>query len=557
MLEQLRIRGLGVISDATLTPGPGLTVVTGETGAGKTMVVSGLELLTGSRADSGMVRKGSERALVEGRFTGCDEVTELVDEVGGEIEDGELLVSRQVTAAGRSRAFVGGVQTPVIKLAEITNELVVIHGQNEQVRLVSPSRQRQILDRFAGPKHLELLDQYRSAFQQWQQSKQLRDDLVSTSAERARQADLLRFGLGEIESVAPEPDEIEELSVEANRLQAIDDLRMLAEQISILLAGTEYDDQPGASGLIGQARKLAGQIGELDPTASELVELVNQASYLTDEAASRAASYLADLEADPARLEYLTSRLAELKKLTRKYGSTIFEVLQWAVEAAQTVTELDGGDSRIEELTSEIAVLEGQVSDLADQISQNRQQAAKLLATRVQTELAALAMRNARISFQLTKLENPTLEGQESVQIMFSANPGMALAPLSKVASGGELSRLRLALEVVIAEPGHIFVFDEVDAGIGGSVAIEVGRRLATLATYSQVLVVTHLAQVAAFADTHFVVEKSSDGEITSADLVSVSGSSRLVELARMMGGTDSQSAREHALEILKLARKA
>ncbi|NLH68883.1 MAG: DNA repair protein RecN [Brooklawnia sp.] len=561
MLVELRISNLGVIADATIEPSAHMTVVTGETGAGKTMVVSGIGLLLGARADAGVVRHGAAKAVVEGRFTGLGVVNDALDELGAELDAGELLVARQVSAQGRSRAFIGGAQAPISRLALLTGELATIHGQSEQLRLGNPERQREVLDRSGGPKHAAVLARYTTVYRAREELRAERDDLARNARERARQADLLRFGLDEIEGVDPQPGEDAMLAAEAARLQAVDDLRMLAARASHALSGSDEGDldDPGAIGLLGIARQAMAEIARLDDRAADLAAAASLLAGQANELAADAASYLNDLDADPLRLETITGRRAELAALTRKYGANIDEVLAWAAEAVVQLERLTGGDQRLAELESQITTMDARLASVGSELTRLREQAADRLAAQVKVELAALAMPHARLSFELRPLAAPGPHGREQVHLLFAANPGTTLAPLAKVASGGELSRIRLALEVVLAraDPGHVFIFDEVDAGIGGAVAVEVGRRLARLAEHSQVIVVTHLAQVAAFASAHWVVSKSSHGEVTTSDVRLVEEGEREMVLAQMMGGlAGSESGLAHARDLLDLAQR-
>lgn len=560
MLRQLRIRNLGVIAEASIDLGPGMIALTGETGAGKTMVTSGLGLLLGGRADAGVVRHGSDRALVEGRFEGIEPA--LVEELGGDLEDGELLVSRQVSHQGRSRAVVGGAQATIGGLGALTSTVATIHGQSEQVRLASSERQRDVLDRFCGSDHLQALAAHQELHQSRRTLQAELDDLVQRSMERAREADLLRHGLEEISGVDPQPGEDSELAVEAARLASLDQLRSLAEEASLQISGSDEGDleAPGAVGLVGSARRTLSTLADLDATARDLSDRVEEALVLVSDLAADVASYRQDLEADPARFEAVVARQAALAGLTRKYGTTIDEVLAWAEESALRLGELEGSDERIGHLRAEVARLTQELDRSAAGITATRREGAERLAELVTVELSALAMPHARLGFQLDPLPEPGPHGAESVHLVFAANAGSPPQPLGKVASGGELSRVRLALEVILAgdAQGHTFVFDEVDSGIGGAVALEVGRRLARLAQHSQVLVVTHLAQVAAFADQQYVVHKQSDGEVTASGVSLVEGAEREAELARMMGGMDkAEAAREHARELLAEAQSS
>ena len=569
MLTELRITGLGVIEESIVEFGPGMTAVTGETGAGKTMVVSSLGLLLGQRADSGVVRRGAARAIVEGRFSAVEHLRQSVEQTGGELEDDELLIARQVTAAGRSRAFVGGVQASVGSLSQVAAELATIHGQSEQVRLGILERQREVLDRFCGLEHLARLEDYQRLFVRRRELRTEREELVTRAHERAREKDMLAFGLDEVTALDPQPGEDEQFAAEVSWLQATDDLRQHADVAVTALSGSVdgFEDAPGAIGLLGQARKAMAQAADLDPGAQQIADQLREVGYLLDDATAQVASYLADLEADPARLEVITGRRAELAGLMRKYGDSVDEVLAWARNAAERHAALSGADDRIGEIDAELVRMDDEVAQRAAALGHGREQAARELADRVREELTALAMPHARLEFELPALPEPGPHGAEQVQLVFSANPGSDLAPLSKVASGGELSRVRLALEAVLADGAqdasehpllHSFVFDEVDAGVGGAVAVEIGRRLARLAQGSQVIVVTHLAQVAAFADRQYVVSKSSTGQVTTSNLRRVTGDERLAELARMMGGIESsQSSLAHARELLETAGRA
>ena len=555
MITELRISDLGVISDAAVEPHPGLTVVTGETGAGKTMIVTGLGLLLGGRADPSAVRRGSERARVEGRFAGADPaLVAAVTEAGGELEDGELLVARQVTAAGRSRAFLGGAQVPAPVCARVIETLIAIHGQSEQVRLRSADRQRELLDRFAGLSVGGSLEAYRQAWSERRAASAELDRLRAEARSRAREIDLLRFGVSEIEAVAPEPGEDVRLAAEATRLQSADDLRLVAEQALVSVAGAD-DETGGALSGVAAARK-ALERSAADPVLADLGRRLAEAGYALAEVAGDLAGYLGDLEVEPGRLEQIAERRSRLSGLTRKYGSSVDEVLAWAAASAVRLTELEGSDDRIEVLAARLAELDAELDSLAATIGAARRTAAAAFAERVRPELTALALPHSRLIFDVQPGELGP-HGADQVELLFSANPGSEPQTLAKVASGGELSRIRLALEVVQAadQSTGTLVFDEVDAGVGGRVAVEIGRRLALLARHSQVIVVTHLAQVAAFADRHYVVVKSDDGQVTTSGVQLVSDGQRAAELARMMAGLETTDvALAHAGELVELA---
>jgi DNA repair protein RecN (Recombination protein N) len=559
MITELRITDIGVINDATISLHPGLTVVTGETGAGKTMIVTGLGLLLGARADPKSVRRGSERARVEGRFK--IEKAELLDRVsaaGGELDDDELIAARHVTAAGRSRAYLGGAQVPASVCADLTAAIVKIHGQAEQDRLTESDRQRQLLDRFAGSAVLEPLARYSDL---WAEDRAARAELAKLQREaqsRAREIDLLSFGLGEIERIGPAPGEDVALAAEARRLQSADDLRDSAQSAVYALAGSD-DEAGGALAMVYAARKAFEPAVSRDPAAAHLGDRLAEASYQLTDLTADVARYLDGLETQPGRLEQIAERRAQLSTLTRKYGTTCDEVLQWAAESIVRLDQLEQSDERIATLTGRVEELKTELTTLAAQISTARREAAARFSDLVRAELAALAMPHARLTFEVSSADLGPW-GADRVDLLFAANPGSEARGLGRVASGGELSRVRLALEVVLAADWEAvtLVFDEVDAGVGGKVAVEVGRRLARLSQHTQVVAVTHLAQVAAFADRHYVVVKSDDGQVTTSGVVQVADEDRAVELARMMAGLDTtESALAHAGELVELAAAA
>ena len=555
MLADLRIADLGVISEATLDLHPGLTVVTGETGAGKTMVVTGLGLLLGGRADPKAVRRGAERARIEGRFAVADaELLASAVAAGAELEDGELLVARQVTAAGRSRAYLGGAQVPAPVCAAATEPLITIHGQSEQTRLGTADRQRELLDRFAGETLAPVLARYRASYSERRSAGAELDQLRSAAQVRAREIDLLRFGLGEIEQVEPQPGEDVALAAEVRRLQSADDLRLTATTALARVAGDD-DEVGGALSEVTAARK-ALETGAGDDRLAEITARLADLGYGLADVAADLAGYLGELEAEPGRLEQIAERRAALAGLTRKYGASVDEVLGWGADAAARLTELEAGDDRVEVLAARVAELDEQLAELAVALTRIRREAADGFARAVTAELVPLAMPHARLVFAVTPADLGPF-GADQVELLFSANPGSEPRSLAKVASGGELSRIRLALEVVLAagRTSQTLVFDEVDAGVGGRVATEIGRRLASLARHNQVVVVTHLAQVAAFADRHYVVVKSDDGQVTTSGVSLVTDEERAAELARMMAGlAATESALAHAGELVELA---
>jgi DNA repair protein RecN (Recombination protein N) len=572
MLEELRITGLGVIESATLELGPGLTVITGETGAGKTMVVTALGLLLGGRADSGAVRSGSRGARVEGSLRVADlpGVAQAVDAAGGEVEGDSVLLARNVSAEGRSRAFVGGASVPVSQLAAVAEPLVAVHGQSDQHRLLQPRAQRDALDAYGGAATAEPLTSYRTVYADLRETERELEEVVANARERAREADLLRFGLSEIEAVAPQPGEDATLAEEEQRLGHADTLRTAAESAREALSSDEGN--PDALAAVAAARTLLDGVREHDQAAGGLADRVAEITYLLSDVAADVASYADGLETDPTRLATVSERRAALTALTRKYGETAADVLAWAESSAARLTELDGTDDRIARLRERRDDLRARLGVAAGQLSEARVTTAARLSEALTGELDQLAMPHAVLDVAVR--QTPADDGLEvagsrvrfgssgvdEVEFLLAANTGAEPRPLAKGASGGELSRVMLALEVALAgtSPVPTFVFDEVDSGVGGKAAVEVGRRLAALAARAQVLVVTHLPQVAAYADRHVVVQKASDGSVTTSGLTLLDAAGRERELSRMFAGMEeSETALAHARELLESAGRA
>lgn len=560
MLEEVRIQGLGVIDDAVVELSPGFTVVTGETGAGKTMVVTGLGLLFGGRADPQRVRPGASRAVVEGRLTvdPGSKVARRVEEAGGELDDGVLIISRSVSAEGRSRASVGGRSAPVSLLAYLADDLVAVHGQSDQQRLLRTDRQRAALDRYAGEELQKTLGAYTAAYRRHQEVSAELTELVTRARERAQEADLLRFGIEEIAAAELRPGEEAELLAEETRLAHADALRMAATTAHEALVGDPASGvEVDVATLLAGARQALAAVRQHDTTLAALADRLDEVSYMISDAATELASYAESVDADPARLAAVQERRALLAQLSRKYGDTAEEILAWAEDASKRLTELEGDDERIEQLTAEEAELRERMTELADKLTAIRTQAAERFGAAVTEELTALAMPHARVSVRIRTGEEFGPYGRDEVELLLAPHPSAPPLPLHKGASGGELSRVMLAIEVVFAgaDPVPTFVFDEVDAGVGGKAAVEIGRRLARLARSAQVIVVTHLPQVAAFADVHLVVEKSSDGMVTSSGVTRLDRGGRVRELSRMLAGMeDSELGQAHAEELLTLA---
>ncbi|MEU5880447.1 DNA repair protein RecN [Spirillospora sp. NPDC047279] len=561
MVDEVRIQGLGVIDEAVLDLSPGFNVVTGETGAGKTMVVTSLGLMFGGRADPQRVRPGAERATVEGRIVidPGGRVVERVEEAGGELDEGALIITRSVSAEGRSRAFLGGRSVPVSLLINLADDLVAVHGQSDQQRLLQAGRQRGALDRYAGGALTKPMRAYTAAYQRHRQVTALLEELTTRARERAQEADMLRFGLEEIEKADPKPGEDVELAAEEERLGHADALRSASTTAHEALLGDPAAAIEAANvvGLLGSARNALDAVRDHDPALAALADRLAEAGYLVSDAGTELASYAESVEADPARLAAVQERRAELTGLTRKYGETLDAVLEWSAASAARLTELEGDDERIEALQAEEAELTERLAAEAAELTAVRTRAAERFSAAVTEELTALAMPHARVVVSVTRTPEYGPHGADEVEVRLAPHPGATPLPLHKGASGGELSRVMLAIEVVFAgaDPVPTFVFDEVDAGVGGKAAVEIGRRLARLARNAQVIVVTHLPQVAAFADQHLLVEKSSDGLVTSSGVTALDREGRLRELSRMLAGLeDSELGRAHAEELLQLA---
>jgi len=578
MLREIRIQNLGVIDDAVLELSAGLNVITGETGAGKTMVVSGLGLLLGARADAALVRTGAKTAVVEGVVeVGPGHPASLrVIEAGGDAQDGLILV-RTVSAGGRSKAHVGGRTVPVSLLGELGELLVAVHGQSDQWRLRQPEQHRFVLDRFAGVSVSEPLGRYTALYDDFHEVGAELRHLRELARDRAREVDVLRTGLEEIEAIDPLPGEDLELRAEDERLGHSDGLRASAGQAHALLTGDPESLYTGAGDPDGSNSDVAGQLGSAraalapmtghDQALADLDRRLQELGYLVADLGTDLASYLTSVDVDPARLAWVQNRRADLARLQRKYGDTADDILLWAKESAARLAELEGADDRADMLEVRLEALRHDLTDCAGELSAARCLVATDFGARVTSELSHLAMGKAVVQVAVGQRTDPeglslpevvepvrfSRSGVDDVEILLAANPGAPARSVAKAASGGELSRVMLALEVVTGSSDvPTFVFDEVDAGVGGKAALDVGARLAALATSAQVIVVTHLAQVAAYADRHLVVRKTDDGHITASGVVAVSGQERLRELARMMAGVeDSDVAIEHARELV------
>ena len=567
MIEEIHIRDLGIITDARLPLEPGFSVLTGETGAGKTMVVTALGMLLGARSDASSVRNGAKNALAEAviRLPRGHRALALAEEAGGTTEEideqsSELLLARTVNASGRSRAHVGGCSAPIGTLAQIGQSLVAVHGQSDQLRLKSPAEQRQSLDLYAGEELASLLEKYRENYERYRAAAAELKEVRENSRARALEAQSLQGALEEIAAVNPRAGEEDELKAEMVKLMNVEALRIASATALTALSGSEYSsgEEANVMGLLDAARSALQGQASADEELAALEARVNELMILTTDIASDLSSYAASLDVEgPERLAQVQTRRAQLATLMRKYGADIAEVLEWAEESRARLDTLVDDPQRQETLETELVQLRKVLGEQAEELTNLRRVAAQKLADAVSEELTALAMPNASLVVEVAEAEKFSVHGRDTVTFMLAPHRTAVPRPLGKGASGGELSRVMLALEVVLAEvdPVPTFIFDEVDSGVGGKAAIEIGRRLAMLARHVQVLVVTHLPQVAAFADQHILVLKNDDASLSKVQVLTEE--ERVVELARMLSGHDqSESAREHARELLEAGRQ-
>lgn len=592
MIESLHIEDLGVIEEADLVLSPGLTALTGETGAGKTMVLTSLGLLLGQRAESTIVRAGAERALVEGVFTldGDSPAIRRAAEAGAELEDDELIVSRTVPASGRSRAHLGGRAVPSAVLSEVGAHLVSVHGQGDQFRLRSTSAQRRALDCLGGREHAALCRRYAEAYRARQAAAEALEEWRTGARARRAEATRLRSRLAAVERLDPGPGEDARLAAEAARLERAEDLRRAASAARAALAGDEeavVSQAPDVLALVAAAERALAPVHDVDPVLSTLARRMRRLAIDSADIAAELGEYLDSLDADPERLARVQDRRAALTRVLREVGDgerleDVDALLALRARIAERLAEFDGPQDASEALTGALAEADERLDRCAAELSAARRALGERLEAAVTGELEGLQMRGARLSVAFEPLAEAGPTGAETVTLLLTAHPGAPALPLGKGVSGGELSRIVLALEVVLAEAGEhereaagtrrTLVFDEVDSGVGGRAALEVGRRLARLARSTQVVVVTHLAQVAAWAATQLVVLKeqapAGDGAgggagpgpagRTRTRVAAVEGAEREKELARMLSGhEDSDAALRHAAELLEEAAVA
>lgn len=551
MIDEITISNVGVIADAHFHPGPGFTVLTGETGAGKTMVLTSLGLLMGRKADTSIIRHGEERLDVEGILSEPPNgpAHTIIEEAGGMADD-DIIISRVVMAKGRSRAYAGGKTVPAGVLHAVGEHMVTIHGQADQLLLRTSSAQRELLDEAGGAKHSQRIRRYREAWEKWKAAQKAQQEWLLSAQQRREELERLRHGLEILEELSPAPHEDHDLQERIERLANVEDLRVAAQGAHDLLSGEDAGND--IIDALGQAERLLESGAHIDHQLGDYQRALKDASSALSDVSTSLASYLTDLEADPEQLDNAQRRLHDLTRASAPYGGNVDAFRQWADKASVRLNELDNPESHDEAYQEAVEKAHKELQEAGSALRDSRAHVAETLVTRVRHELRDLAMADAGFVIAVTEAE-PSAQGMDTVEFLLSAPDG-STRPLAHGASGGELSRIMLALEVSVLDSRDThtrptLIFDEIDAGIGGATATSIGARLARLSRNFQIIVVTHLAQVAAFADTHLVVKK--EGDTTRVE--EVTGDTRIDEIARMLSGqTDSQAAQAHAAELLR-----
>lgn len=569
MLEELEITNLGIISHAAIAFGPGFNVITGETGAGKSMVLNSVQLLNGARSSSDLIAVNQSQCEVVATFVLSNDWYEThkqdLDERGARLDPRdknrhELIISRDLLAQGRSKAFLGGKHVPVTGLADISAALIAVHGQSEQAKLRDPQEQLLLLDRAGGEQRLQEIEEFRQARKKWRALVRRQRELVANRSENELKANALMLGVSEIDAMNPIAGEEVSLQVDLEIHRSAESLRSMCETVRQILTESESVQHPVIQQVKNAQRELQAAHA-MDPRLEAYVERLESIVSDVIDIDAELGDYSTALNSDPIRLEQMEQRLAGLKSLIKKYGSDIEAVLAWREDARQQIADLQVSDADLEELACEISRALDDLQTHAQKLSTARRTTASELGPRIQRELLELAMPHAHVQIVVTSESDPrkwTRMGADSIEFLIAMHSGADFRPMGKSVSGGELSRLMLAIEVVLSDqdPVPTLIFDEVDAGIGGEVAVEVGRRLARLSEHTQVIVVTHLPQVAAFAERHIVVTKEQGPDTVSTSVTEVIGEERTREITRMLSGLpDSSSGAIHAQELLALAR--
>jgi len=549
MLRELRLKDFAIVASAAVEFGPGLTCLTGETGAGKSILVDALGLALGGRADAGMVGPGGT-ATVEALFdvAGVPGVSEELDSIGVDTDGGELIVRRVVGSNGRSKAYLNGSMVNASTLQSIGGLLVDIHGQHEHQSLLRVDTHLDLLDMHLGLGGLKA--EYAEAFEKRRELKARLDDIVSRARERAQRLDLIRYQADEIDQAGLSPGEDDELEEERVRLANFDRLAGLAHEAAQALRDAEPSALSMAVSALGSVKDIAGLV----EGQAETVRFLESATIAMEEASAGIRDFAAGLESDPRRLEEVEDRLDLVKGLKKKYGDTIADILDYRTRIGVELEGLEYADEEADSLRERLAGAEEALAELAGRLGEARRDGAAGFCREVKKELSSLGMPKAAFEVGFDVLEEPGLSGAERAEFLFSANPGVGPRPLAKVASGGELSRVMLALKVVLSREDGVptLVFDEVDSGIGGRTATVVGEKLRAAARNRQVLCITHLPQVASCASEHVSVTKRTVGGGVAVELARLDTEGRVGELARMLGGDDLKTASAHARELVK-----
>ena len=553
MLTELRIRNFAIIESVTLPLGEGFNVLSGETGAGKSIIVGALGLLLGERASADLIRSGAEKATVEGVFdvTNVKGIVKLADERGIEVEDDTLVLKREIASSGRGRAWINGAPVTATVLAEIGRRLVNLHGQHDAQTLLDPDSQREILDAFGGAESQAAL--VRNTCNEVTAVRREISALSTRRAEAEKRADYLRHVAKEIEDARVSPGEDAKLEDEARVLENADELRTLASSLNDLLSG----DEGSVITQLGAAQRPLTAIERIDPSAARMQELFDAGFYALQELARSVEDYAGSVELDPDRLEEVRARRDKLFGLLKKYGPALENVIEAGRSARSELDLIDTAQFDLANLTARETETRRRLLDEAERLSEMRATAAKKIAKSVDLLLPQLGMPDGRFSVALISRDEPTATGAEDVEYRVALNIGHEERPLARVASGGELSRVMLALKTILARVDRVptLIFDEVDAGIGGRVGLQVGDTLRRVAKEHQVFAISHLPQIAARAHHHIVVAKGAKGGVTTADISVLEGSSRVNEIARMLGGDpESKVSRAHAKELLETA---
>lgn len=568
-LEEINIRSIGVIENSTLEISKGLTVLTGETGAGKTMILTALNLILGGKADSSLVRKGSERLIASGKFSVPKTLSAVLEECGLQVEDDQVIITRTVSADGKSKASCNSISIAASALNSASEFLVEVHAQAANLNMTKSSKQRELLDRFSGTELAQTLKTYQGILANYHEVKSRIIAIKKNNDSREAQLGILREFSTAMSGLKLTHNENIEIDSEISRLSSVEELRIAATSAASIIE----EEESGTLTTLGLVRKSLDVSRSKDPLIEELYQKISEAFFLVDDAKSVLASYLSKLEADPVRLEYLNARKASINSLIKKYGGSgsveteLAALISKFESSADAIADLEGGDLRLQELEKELQGIKKDLVTAAKALTSLREVNALKLAKAVTSEITQLSMPHTSFHCTVTSADYSALKesdftalGCDEIAMFIQGHKDGPLVPLAKGASGGEMSRVMLALEVVLAatHPVGTYVFDEVDAGVGGKAAIEVGRRLHELSKHSQVIVVTHLPQVAAWADSHFVVTKNSDGSVTESNVTTVRDEARIEEIARMLAGMEeSASAREHATELLELPLSA